>query len=70
MDFQYLPVFPGKTHIGDDGNASANIDGIWLSPLFQESLKSKKSFIVLNEKIEGKYLSDHFGVMGIFEKNY
>ena len=59
----YNPYFPGPTHVGDDGNSADNIDGFWFSPVFHYDLTSISGAILFKEKINDKYLSDHFAVI-------
>lgn len=59
----YNYLFPGPSHVGHDGNSSDRIDGYWLSPLIKQRITRALASIVLNEKVDGHFLSDHFGVL-------
>lgn len=58
----YLDFFPGNTFIGDDGNNSRRIDGMWFSPRARMFLKTLNGGITLDQKVNGQYLSDHFAI--------
>jgi endonuclease/exonuclease/phosphatase family metal-dependent hydrolase len=60
---QYFGYFPGATLIGDDSNLHNYIDGFWLSPGFYKQLKNVNGELLFKEKVQGHYLSDHFGVL-------
>jgi endonuclease/exonuclease/phosphatase family metal-dependent hydrolase len=62
----YYAFFPGDSHLGDDGNASRRIDGIWFSPQFYGKTENLHGGIILNEKVQDRYLSDHFAVYAQF----
>jgi endonuclease/exonuclease/phosphatase family metal-dependent hydrolase len=62
-DSGYWAAFPGPSHIGHDGNNSDRIDGFWISPALQPQLEHHISRIVLDQKVNGQYLSDHFAVL-------
>jgi endonuclease/exonuclease/phosphatase family metal-dependent hydrolase len=63
----YNPYFPGPTQTGDDGNSRTNIDGIWFSSQFNSKLRSISGAILFKDKVQDRYLSDHFGVMSHLE---
>lgn len=68
----YKSYFPGATQTGDDGNSHNNIDGFWFSPNFSSSLSSYSGSILFKEKVQDRYLSDHFAVLAqldFFEGN-
>lgn len=58
----YQPLFPGYSHNGEDGNGSHRIDGFWLSPTLLGSLNRYEGHVMLNEKVQDQYLSDHYAV--------
>ncbi|MGZ3790486.1 MAG: endonuclease/exonuclease/phosphatase family protein [Bacteriovorax sp.] len=59
----YRSFFPGPTQTGDDGNLDNKIDGFWFSPLFYSTINSHSGAILFKEKVQDKYLSDHFAVI-------
>jgi endonuclease/exonuclease/phosphatase family metal-dependent hydrolase len=59
---KYNSFFPGRTHIGDDGNREAWIDGFWISKERMDNLKKSKAKIIFDKRVNGQYLSDHFAV--------
>lgn len=64
----YKDYFPGNTHTGaEDGNESARIDGYWFSKLLVPDINFLGGEILLKEKVNGQYLSDHFAVLAIFQ---
>ncbi|MBK9321972.1 MAG: endonuclease/exonuclease/phosphatase family protein [Bdellovibrionaceae bacterium] len=64
----YKNYFPGNTHTGaEDGNESARIDGYWFSKLLLPDINFLGGEILLKEKVNGQYLSDHFAVLAIFQ---
>lgn len=58
----YQSVFPGGSHLGGDGNGSNMIDGFWLSPRLWNQLRGVRGTILLDQPVNGQYLSDHFAV--------
>lgn len=58
----YQSLFPGGSHLGGDGNGSNQIDGFWLSPLLRNQLQGVRGTILLDQPVDGQYLSDHFAV--------
>ena len=64
----YKDYFPGNTHVNaGDGNASARIDGYWFSNLLFNEINFLGGEIILKEKVNGQYLSDHFAVVTVFQ---
>lgn len=63
VESNYSSYFPGNTHVGDDGNVMANIDGFWVSPGFSYYTGNHQATIILDRPVGGDYLSDHFAVV-------
>lgn len=61
-DGGYFAIFPGSSHLGGDGNGSSRIDGFWFSAQARSRLENWDAKIMLNQKVQDQYLSDHFAV--------
>jgi endonuclease/exonuclease/phosphatase family metal-dependent hydrolase len=58
----YFSIFPGESHQGNDGNASKVIDGLWVSPQMYRNIEYINGSVILNHKVQDRFLSDHFAV--------
>jgi endonuclease/exonuclease/phosphatase family metal-dependent hydrolase len=60
-NLSYVSFFPGDTFNGRISE-SRQIDGMWLSPATKSFIKEMSGGILLNQKVNGQYLSDHFAI--------